>query len=248
MSPEGWVERLANYMDMGATWGPDRLLYRAIVLSLALHLLIALFFPALATFEGNGPSIETISFVRVIHISVLPKRPVAHEHPAAAPVKATVPQIEPQHRATARPAEHAPPAPERISRAPIVAAEPRKGSAVARIVEASAPPAAVAATPQAANVASSETEENTGGYMPLGAEEPTPVLDPTIRKSLAALGIHTTLTIDVDASGKTKNVTFAPPVDANVQNQIRTLLAAAHWDPAICGAGVACEAQATIKL
>ncbi len=233
-------------MDMGATWGPDRLLYRAIVLSLALHLLVALFIPALATFQGNGPSIETISFVRVIHISVLPQRPVAHERPAAAPVKAPAPQIQPQHRATARPAERAP-APAPISRAPVSAVEPRKGSAVAQ-VQSTAPPAAVTATPQAANVASNETEEHTGGYMPLGAEEPAPVLDPAIRKSLAALGIHTTLTIDVDANGKTTNVTFSPPVDTNIENQIRTMLASAHWDPAICGAGVACEAQTTIKL
>lgn len=231
---------------MGATWGSNRLLYRAIVLSLALHLVLALFFPALATFEGNGPSIETISFVHTIRISVLPAKPVAHERPATAPVKAVVPQIAPQHRATSRPAEHAaPPAP--LSRAPLVGAEPRKGSGIAQ-VESSAPPAAVAATPQAANVASNETHENTGGYMPLGAEEPTPVLDPAIRKSLAAIGIHTTLTIVVDATGKTKNVMFSPSVDANVENQIRTLLASAHWDPAICGAGIACEAQATIKL
>lgn len=235
-------------MDMGATWGPDRLLYRAIVLSLALHLLIAMFFPALATFEGNGPSIETISFVHAIRISVLRERPVAHERPATAPVKAPVPRIEPQHRATSRPMEHAQPAPARVSRAPVEGTDARKGSAVAQVVEASAPPAAVTATPQAANVASNETREDTGGYMPLGAEEPTPVLDPAIRKSLAALGIHTTLTVDVDATGKTKNVTFSPQIDANVENQIRTLLATAHWDPAICGAGVACEAQTTIKL
>lgn len=233
-------------MDMGATWVPDRLLYRALMLSLALHLLIALFIPALASFEGNGPSVETISFVRVMHISVLPKRPVAHERPATAPVKAPAPQIEPQHRATSRPEEHAP-GPARVSRAPVVGAQPHHGSAIAQ-VEASAPPAAVTATPQAATVASNETQENTGGYMPLGAEEPTPVLDPAIRKSLAALGIHTTLTVDVDANGKTKTVAFSPPIDANIESQIRTLLASARWDPAICGAGVACEAQTTIKL
>jgi len=233
-------------MDMGAAWGPNRLLYRAVVLSLAIHLLIALFIPALATFEGNGPSIETISFVRVIHISVLPKHPVAREHPAAAPVRAPVPQIEPQHRATARPAGHVPES-ARVSRAPVAAVQARRGSAIAQ-VEASAPPAAVTATPQAADVASNETQENTGGYMPLGAEEPAPVLDPAIHKSLAALGIHTTLTVDVDANGKTKTVTFAPPVDANIESRIRTLLATARWDPAICGAGVACEARATIKL
>ncbi len=235
-------------MDMGATLGPNRLLYRAILLSLALHLVIALFFPALATLEGNGPSIETISFVHAIRISVLRARPVAHEHPAAAPVKAPVPQVQPQHRSTSRPAEHAPSQPARLSGAPVVAVEPRKGSAVSQVVEASAPPAAVTATPQAATVASNETHEDTGGYMPLGAQEPAPVLDPAIRKSLAALGIHTTLTIDVDENGKTKNVTFSPPVDANIENQIRALLASAHWDPAFCGAGVACEAQATIKL
>ena len=234
-------------MDMGATLGPNRLLYQAIVLSLALHLVIALFIPALATLEGNGPSIETISFVHAIHISILKARPVAHERPATAPVKAPLPQIQPQHRATARSSERLVRQPGRVSGAPMTG-EARKGSAVSQVVEANTPPAAVTATPQAASVASSETHEDTGGYMPLGAEEPTPVLDPTIRKSLAALGIHTTLTVDVDENGKTKNVTFSPPVDANIENQIRTLLASAHWDPAFCGAGVACAAQATIKL
>lgn len=234
-------------MDMGATWGPNQWLYRAILLSLALHLVIALFIPALATLEGSGPSIETISFVRVIHISIQKPQPVAHERPATAPLKAPIPQIEPQHRATSRPMQRSAPATARLSRAPVEAGESRKGSAVAA-VDASAPPVAVTASPQAATVASNETREDTGGYMPLGAEEPTPVLDPTIRKSLAELGIHTTLTIDVDASGKTKNVTFSPPIDANIENQIRTMLASAHWDPAICGAGVACESQATIKL
>ncbi len=242
------MRRLANTMDMGATWRPDRFLYRAIVLSLALHLIVAMFFPALATLEGNGPSIETISFVRVIHISVQPARQVAHERPAVAPAKAPVPQIQPQHRATSHPAERMQPAPARVSRAPVQGTEARKGSAVAHVVDATAPPVAVTATPQAATVASNETREDTGGYMPLGAEEPTPVLDPAIRKSLATLGIHTTLTVEVDANGKTKNVTFSPPIDANIENQIRTMLASAHWDPAICGAGVACEAQTTIKL
>jgi hypothetical protein len=234
-------------MDMGATLGPNGLLYRALLLSLAIHLVIALFIPALASFAGNGPSIETISFVRVLHISVLKARPVAHEHPATAPVKAPVPRIEPRQRATSRPARHVSAQPAPLSAAPENAPEARKGSGVAQAVEASAP-ATSTATPQAAMVASNESHEDTGGYMPLGAEEPTPVLDPAIRKSLAALGIHTTLTVDVDANGKTKNITFSPPLDVNVENQIRTLLASAHWDPAICGAGVACEAQATIKL
>lgn len=235
-------------MGMGATWGPDRLLYRAIAISLALHLAIALFFPALVSIQDDGPSIQTISFVRAIHISVLPAHPVAHPKAAVAieraPVTAVVIPPRPtsgvhhQDRRLTR---------GRASHAPIVGIVQHKGSAVAGI-EATAPPAAVTATPAPATVASSETRENMGGYMPLGAQEQNPVLDPAVTTSLQALGAHTTLTVDVDADGKTKNVTFKPEIDVNLEARIRSLLANARWDPAICGAGVTCEGRMTIRL
>jgi hypothetical protein len=43
-------------------------------------------------------------------------------------------------------------------------------------------------------------------------------------------------------------VVFQPSLDPQTENRIRSLLADASWDPAVCGGGVACEAQATIKL
>jgi hypothetical protein len=83
--------------------------------------------------------------------------------------------------------------------------------------------------------------------MPLGVSD-TPVLDPSVRKALLALGVHVRLTITVDSAGRTKNVAFQPPLDASVEEQIRTLLASASWDPAVCGGGMTCEGQATITL
>lgn len=234
-------------MYMGATWGPDRLLYRAIVLSLALHLVVALFFPALATFQGDGPSVETISFVRVMHISVLPTRPVASRHAAVALERSPVPSVTIPPRKVGHATHVQATAPARVSRAPIIGTEQRQGGAAPQ-TESSAPPAAVAATPAAATVASSQTRDFSGGIMPFGAEEPSPVLDPAVHNALLALGVHTTVTIDVDADGKTKTVTFVPEIDASLESKIRAMLASAHWDPAFCGGGVACESHATIKL
>jgi hypothetical protein len=90
--------------------------------------------------------------------------------------------------------------------------------------------------------------QSVGGMMPLGANEPVPVLDPSVQKSLAALGVHVTLTVTVDVNGRTKDVIFTPPVDPQIEEKIRAMLASASWDPAVCGAGLACEAAATIKL
>ncbi|MGC2129858.1 MAG: hypothetical protein WA629_07150, partial [Candidatus Aquilonibacter sp.] len=86
-----------------------------------------------------------------------------------------------------------------------------------------------------------------GGYMPLGVSD-MPVLDPSVRRALLALGVHVRLTITVDSAGHTKNVAFQPPLDAGVEDQIRSLLASASWDPAVCGGGMTCDGQATITL
>jgi hypothetical protein len=87
-----------------------------------------------------------------------------------------------------------------------------------------------------------------GGYLPFGAEQPTPVLDPAVRKQLDALDAHVTLVVTVGDDGRTTSVVFTPPIDASIENHIRALLADANWDPAVCGGGVSCEGQATIKL
>ena len=75
-----------------------------------------------------------------------------------------------------------------------------------------------------------------------------PVLDPQVRTKLDTLGAHVTVVVTVGDDGRTTNVVFQSPVDAALEAKIRALLADADWDPAVCGGGVACEAQATIKL
>jgi len=107
---------------------------------------------------------------------------------------------------------------------------------------------AAPATPQTEQVASTETRHDVGGYMPFGATQPDPVLDPGVLKALNALKVHTTLTVTVDEDGHTKSIAFDPPVDSKIEAQIRTMLADASWDPAVCGGGVACEGRTTIKL
>jgi hypothetical protein len=127
--------------------------------------------------------------------------------------------------------------------APVVAAEVQAGGVTTR-------PAVTAPAPSTAPVAAQNdaaSRQAAGGYMPLGVND-TPVLDPSVRKSLRALGVHVTLTITVDNAGHTKHVTFAPPLDPDVQAQIQSILASASWDPAVCGGGMTCEGQATITL
>ena len=87
-----------------------------------------------------------------------------------------------------------------------------------------------------------------GGYLPFGAEQPDPVLDPAVRKQLDALGAHVTLVVTVGDDGRTEDVVFDPPIDPQLETRIRSLLADASWDPAVCGGGVSCQAQTTIKL
>ncbi len=86
------------------------------------------------------------------------------------------------------------------------------------------------------------------GYLPFGAEQPDPVLDPNIVRQLSALGVHVTLVVTVGDDGRTESVAFQPPLDPSLEGRIRSLLADANWDPAVCGGGVACEGHATIKL
>jgi hypothetical protein len=69
-----------------------------------------------------------------------------------------------------------------------------------------------------------------------------------VRKQLDALGTHVTVLVMVGEDGRTESVYFDPPIDPQLENRIRTLLADATWDPAVCGGGVACEGRATIKL
>ncbi len=227
----------------------DRLLIQALLVSLAFHLIGAYFVPTIAWLRGEAPSIETLAFVHVTHIAVVTPRPAVHPPAAVAPKRAPI-----VHIARSRPHQAPAKAPHRVqqiaatnnSRAPVVASQETPGSVGARTQATGAPVAP--ATPQQEQVASTQTRENVGGYMPFGAQQPDPVLDPSVFKALAALKIHTTLTVTVGEDGKTKSVSFDPPVDSAVETQIRSMLADASWDPAVCGGGVACEGRTTIKL
>ena len=226
----------------------DRFLLQAMVLSMVLHSIVAYFIPTIAWLRGEAPSIETLAFVRVTHIAVETPRPVAH------PVAATAPQRSPvvhltksqPHHALAKSHTRAHSAANKASRAPVVASEETPGSIAIQSSATGAP--AAPATPQTEQIASTETRHDVGGYMPFGATQPDPVLDPGVLKALSALKVHTTLTVVVDENGHTKSVAFDPQLDDKTETQIRTMLADAAWDPAVCGAGVACEGRTTIKL
>jgi hypothetical protein len=229
---------------MGQAVGQNRLLYRALLASLALHLVLLALIPPFANFEG-AQNVELLSFVRVqtARIAMPVPRP---EHLAAAPVRAALPQISRAHapaparraigHASARPQSPQP-------AAPILAAAVQAGGVTTQ-------PAVTAPAPSTAPLAAQSvaaSRQAAGGYMPLGVND-TPVLDPSVRKALRALGVHVTLTITVGSDGHTKHITFAPPLDADIQAQIQSILASASWDPAVCGGGMTCEGQATITL
>ncbi|MGA7746530.1 MAG: hypothetical protein WCA52_05940, partial [Candidatus Aquilonibacter sp.] len=76
---------------MGQTVGHNRLLYRALLASLALHLVFLALIPPFANFE-SAQNVELLSFVRVqtVRIATPVPRP---EHLAAGPVRAAHAQI-----------------------------------------------------------------------------------------------------------------------------------------------------------
>ncbi|HEX8806683.1 MAG TPA: hypothetical protein VF741_07020 [Candidatus Aquilonibacter sp.] len=204
------------------------------------------FIPPLASIEA-GQSVEFLSFVRIQTVHIQTPKPKV-EPPAKAEVAGPVPIVSHEHVHTIalRPVPNAKmSASPHQQVAPVVGAAQPGSIATATQQPVAAVPSARPGTEEQTNTTSREA---VGGYMPLGADEPTPVLDPAVRRQLDALGVHVTLTIDVDSSGHTKSVAFEPPLDTNIENQIRTLLASAQWDAAVCGAGMTCEAQATIKL
>lgn len=229
---------------MGHAVSHNRWLYRALLASLALHLVLLALIPPLANVEG-AQNVELLSFVRIqtVRITTPAPRP---EHLAAAPVRAAVPILTTTHaRAAARqPNSHAITRPSQLqAAAPIVASGVQSGGVTTQ------PSVTVAPTTAPPQNASAETvsRQAVGGFEPLGVND-TPVLDPSVRKALVALGVHVTLTITVDGSGHTKHVGFSPTLDPSIEQQIQTLLASASWDPAVCGGGMPCEGQATITL
>jgi hypothetical protein len=224
------------------------MLMRAIIASLALHLVLLALIPPFAASDGTQ-AVETISFVHMLRVAI--EHPVARrapavaaQAPARAPVAHTPKRI--ARLTAAHPAKRAVPSSSPVAAAPIVAQE-RAGTAVAT-VKSDAPQIVPSAKAQPQQDAAPPARQSLGGFMPLGADEPSPVLDPAVRKALAALNVHVTLTVSVDANGHTKAVAFAPAIDAAIEDTIRSMLAPATWDPAVCGAGMPCAANATIRL
>jgi hypothetical protein len=220
----------------------------ATLASVSLHVLAALAIPALAWTASTATPVETVSFTRILHIEVTRPKPAQPPPRAVAPQHQTKPTLHYAYQlhlvaAVHRHASPAPPVATDAPGAPAVGNVTRVGNGVST---SDAPPN-VTPSPAAREVASVGTHDQ-GGYLPFGAEQPEPVLDPSIRKELEGLGAHVTLTVMVGDDGRTENVVFTPPVDPQVENRIRSLLADASWDPAVCGGGVACAAQTTIKL
>jgi hypothetical protein len=228
---------------MGHAVSHNRLLYRALLASLALHFVLLALIPPFAKFEG-AQNVELLSFVRMqtIRIATPVPRP---QRLAAAPVKAATPELTTAHAPSParRPLGHSTARPvQRSAAAPIVASGVVAGGVTTQPSVTVAP---ATAAPQ--NVSETASRQAIGGYEPLGVND-TPVLDPSVHKALVALGVHVTLTITVDGNGHTKHVAFSPPLDPNIEQQIQSLLASASWDPAVCGGGITCEGQATITL
>lgn len=221
----------------------------ATVASVAIHVAVALAIPALAWTASTMAPVETISFKHILHIQVVPPRAPPPPPRAVAPHVNIKPSIN------------------FANRVHVVAAVPRRHAAPTQIVASNAPAAPAAGAVQRAGTGTSESNavpnvtpspasravasvgrHQVGGYLPFGAEQPDPVLDPNVRKQLDAFGVHVTVLVMVGEDGRTESVFFDPSIDPQIENRIRTLLADASWDPAVCGGGVACEGRATIKL
>jgi hypothetical protein len=234
-------------------WGVDLRapIWRALAVSLGLHALVALLIPPLSQ-SSSEQAVETITFVRVSHITIVPKpTPTPLPARAAAGRRESLPPVVvnvPRTIATPAPQEHplASPVPAPVATAETAAPSQAQSAqaGVAQVGSTAAPQPSVTPTPEVV----SATNGRPAGFMPFGAEEHDPVLDPNVLKQLLALGTHVTVTVVVGEDGRSKSVQFDHPIDPQLQARIQTLLADANWDPAVCGAGIACERRATIKL
>ena len=223
---------------------------RATLASVGIHVLVALSIPALAWTVSTAPPVETVSFTHILHIEITPTQVPLHPRRARRAASrseagsqlrhhdhlvATSPFATRHRRRRSRPARPPPPLSAWCSAPATGDAESQCSAERDAVAPRREPSRASALTSPAATCR-------------FGAEQPDPVLDPGVRNQLDALGAHVTLAVTVGEDGRTENIVFNPPIDPNVESRIRSLLADASWDPAVCGGGVSCEAQATIKL
>lgn len=247
------------------TWDSNRLFERALIASLALHLLIALFLPGWVPQQSDGlQPVEALSFARVMRVEI--RRPVAAAPAVAMPdttkraIKVSFARSKSElsattHKPLARPtAMNAPTgkiaaAPVHVvSRhpAPLYARAPASSEPVSSSVSTAAQTPAPQASVDTRQVAGAGASDR-GGVLPFGASQ-DPVLDPAALAQLQKQSVHVTLLVTVGEDGHTKHITFQPPIDAQVEQRIQAILANANWDAAVCGGGVTCEGVATIKL
>jgi hypothetical protein len=245
-------------------WAGNQLLRRALLASLGLHVLVALFLPTWIQAQSQGlQAAETISFARLIRVAIM--RPAAHALPAAAPdtkrrahsvsfarhkAELSVTKPKPKPRPTEQNGPNGPlaAAPKHVQmhRVSPLYAQANPASAATHVSTAEQTPQPQATVADRA-VGGSGTS-NRGGLLPFGAQQ-EPVLDPAVVSKLQAkVNGHVTLVVVVGEDGHTKHVEFQPPLDADTEHAIEAILADATWDAAVCGGGVSCEGTATIKL
>lgn len=258
------------WLVMGRRWRENTRFRRALLGSLALHGLAALFVPTLAPVAGPSPeTLETISYERVQHVALQAR--AARPHTQAPPTfkKAAVTPHVLRHRAAAparkaaasRPQPHAtaPPTPgatvatrafsEGASHATPLPATPAPVAVARTAAPASAMPlASPAAAPQRRAVPNAAGASARSGLGLFGEVQDPSLAKPVMDELLRRFRLNLTLIVTVGDDGRTKQIEFHPPVTSQLENQIRTLLADANWDPALCGGGIACEGKATIKL
>ena len=247
-------------------WDTNRLLMRALVASLAVHILVAFFLPIWAQQQSGGlEPIESISFARILRVAV--QRPETQRLPVAMPetrnhaarvsfarskselsVNKRRPRAMPTAQNGPTGANAAAPRHETLrAPAPLYARASASSAPVStsqsQSVQTPQPETTVADRAVAGSAASDR-----GGVLPLGAQQ-DPILDPGVRAKLEQrFNVRVTLVVTVGEDGRTKHVAFQPPLDAQTEQAIEAILADATWDAAVCGGGVSCEGTATIKL
>ncbi len=234
---------------MGRPFTRDRLLGVAVLASLVVHAFGAFLIPPFSSIEALAP-VEAISFVAVRRIEIehreapAARRSGPHRRIAPVPVALATPHPAP-NRKSAVVSRIPPAAAAAAPRTDVDASRTQTTSGIARVP---APSPRATATAEARDVATTTDHHAAGGYMPFGAAEATPVLDPQVRKTLSGMNVRVALTIVVSDDGHTKSVQFDPPLDAAIERQIQSTLAAASWDPAYCGGGIPCESTIRIEL
>ncbi|MDQ2679675.1 MAG: hypothetical protein M3Y21_01440 [Candidatus Eremiobacteraeota bacterium] len=243
-------------------WTDNRMLGWALLGSVFLHFCLALLWPALLSPAASvAEPIENISFARLSRMQITTPSPTKRVVSEPRRVAKAAPRKAPLHRGAVRRSavqhslkraqQNTPSVSEQATQ---VAAAPQAPAQTTEIANAAPPVATQTSAPPQRSAAPTQVVaqangHDAGGVMPFGATLDTPVLDPRVKSALQArfkLGV--TVVVVVGDDGKTKSITFHPPQDPAVESQIRSMLASANWDPAVCGGGIACEKSAELKL